>query len=659
MTKDLSVTMTSALHDPSLATLVPGRGGPVVPRAGALTPLAPGEVQLTGGFWHDLQRLNATTIIGHCLAWVDRTGWLSNFDRAAAGTIGGQHNGIEFVDSEVYKLLEAMAWEVGSSSEGELAQTFGLLVNRVAAAQESDGYLHTSFGRQGQPARFSNLEWGHELYCFGHLIQAAVARIRQGHDDLLPAVARRLADFLVVEFGEEGRLAIGGHPEIEVALVEFGRATNTQAYIDLAAVLVERRGRGLLHPIDYGQAYFQDDMPVREATTLRGHSVRALYLSAGAIDVGIERGDAELVDAVEGQYLATLARRTYVTGGMGSHHRDEAFGDDFELPHDRAYAETCAAIGSVMVSWRLLLHSGSARYGDVIERTLLNAVLASPREDGKAFFYSNTLHQRTLGTPPSEDVASPRAQSSMRAPWFDVSCCPTNVARTLASAHLYFATCSDAGIQIHQYGDFTATCSIGGEDLAVEVSTAYPYEGDITVTVTAAPDAPVELALRVPAWAEKTASWSADRPGRTTTLEDGYLRVTGKLEPGTHIVLSLPLTPRVVRPDPRIDDARGQVVIERGPLVLALESVGLPQGVDTECVDIDLNSPIESTPTGARVTLIPRTDSTPAWPYMDQGDMSPGAGGGTPILADLIPYARWANRGPSTMRVTLPVAQNP
>lgn len=654
MTKDLSVTHPSVLHAVSPAASAPKRGGPVEPRSGTLTPLAPGEIRVTGGFWHDLQRLNASTIIGHCLAWVERVGWLGNFDRAADGSLGADHAGIEFVDSEVYKLLEAMAWEVGADDEGELADTYRDLVDRVAAAQDDDGYLHTSFGGPGQRARFSDLEWGHELYCFGHLLQAAVARLRSGHDDRLPAVARRLADFLVIEFGAAGRVAVCGHPEIEVALAEFGRATETRAYIDLAATLVDRRGHGLLAPIEYGQEYFQDAQPVRSLSVLHGHAVRAMYLAAGAVDVGVERHDEELVRAVESQYLATLARRTYVTGGVGSHHRDEAFGDDFELPHDRAYAETCAAIGSVMVSWRLLLHSGEARYGDVIERTLLNAVLASPREDGKAFFYSNTLHQRTPGLPPAEDTTSARAQSSMRAPWFDVSCCPTNVARTLASVHLYFATRSDAGLQIHQFGDFTATTQVGGEELTVAIASAYPFEGEVALTVTAAPSSPVELAVRVPDWAEAGATWSVDGDGLTVALDYGYLRVTGIVSAGTQLRLSLPLAPRVVRPHPQIDDVRGQVVIERGPLVLALESVDLPDGIDTESVEIDLASPIESTPTGARVTLRRRMNRERPWPYDSAGTADPGAG--PTIVADLIPYARWANRGPSTMRVFLPMA---
>ncbi|WP_354002945.1 glycoside hydrolase family 127 protein [Microbacterium elymi] len=395
-----------------------------------------------------MHRLNADVIIDHCHTWTSRIGWIANFDRAA-GTADGEHAGIEFVDSEVYKLLEAMAWELGTHPDDALESRYRDLVHRIGAAQDGDGYLHTSFGHEGQPARYSDLEWGHELYCFGHLIQAAVARLRTGHDDELPAIARRLADHLYREFGPEGRSALCGHPEAEMALAEFARATGDERYLVLATLLVERRGHGQLKTTPFhGHEYFLDDLPVRDATVLRGHAVRALYLASGAADVAIDNGDDELLGAVKAQWANTVARRTYITGGMGAHHQNEEFGEDYELPADRAYAETCASIGSVMLSWRLLLRTGEPKYADLIERTLLNGILVSPREDGRAFYYANTLHQRTASTGESEAGLSERAEATLRAPWFEVSCCPTNVARTLASLPGYLATADDGGIQL-------------------------------------------------------------------------------------------------------------------------------------------------------------------------------------------------------------------
>lgn len=645
---------TQAVPDIEATAQTPaGFGGPVQPSHGRLSPLGISDITVTAGYWARMKALNAESIIPHCVEWIERSGWLSNFDKAAQGTLGTEHAGIEFVDSEVYKLLEALAWEIGSASEHPLLATYQSLVERVTAAQEPDGYVHTSFGRQGQPPRFSNLEWGHELYCHGHLLQAAVARLRGGHDDALPAMARRLADFLVAEFGPDGRDAVCGHPEIELGLVEFGRATSDARYIALAATFIERRGRGRLKPIEFGQQYFQDDTPVRDATVLRGHAVRALYLSASAIDVGVETSDEELTDSVERQYRATLARRTYITGALGSHHRDEALGDDFELPHDRAYAETCAAIASVMTAWRLLLRRGASEYGDVIERTLFNAVLASPRADGKAFFYSNTLHLRQPGTPTAGDHTSPRAQSTMRAPWFDVSCCPTNVARTIASAQLYFATTTSAGVQIHQFGTFHVRAMVESTPVNLTITSDYPYDGRVHVRFDATPDRPIELAVRIPEWADSTATWTVTSVSASARKQRGYLVVSGAFAQGDAVTLELGLAPRIVRADARVDDVRGQVAVERGPLVMAIESVDLPPGLSTENVELDLDSALVPTARGVDVTLTVRDDPDEPWPYGDA--TCPDATTRSRVGATLIPYATWANRGPSTMRVFIPV----
>ena len=627
------------------------RGGPTVPSRGALRSLGPDEIAITGGFWGAKQQLNSEVIIDHCESWMEKIGWIGNFDRAADGTIGAKHAGIEFIDSEIYKLLEAMAWELGRSHDAALEARYSALVARVAAAQEADGYLHTSFGRPGQSARYSNLEWGHELYCFGHLLQAAVARVRSGRDDELPAVARRLADHVWEVFGPGGRNAVCGHPEIESALAEFARATGEARYLELARLLVERRGTGTLGPIQHGAEYFQDDVTVRDATVLRGHAVRALYLTAGALDVAVDDADEALIDTIARQWEATVARRTYVTGGMGSHHLDEAYGADYELPADRAYSETCAGIASAMLSWRLLLQSGEPRYADLIERTLLNNVLASPREDGRAFYYTNTLHQREDGREPADDEVIERALSSLRAPWFWVSCCPTNVARMLASVGLYFATADDHGVQLQQYGDYSvATALPDGREVQLAVATGYPFDGAVLVTIGGTTPVEFTLGLRVPEWA---AGATLVVNGTTAVAEPGSVAVTRLFTPGDTVSLLLPMEPRLVHPDARVDDARGQVAVERGPLVLCLESSDLPDGLSAEQVVIDTSRVPRSTTTGANVALRRRTPERGgfAWPYRTDST-TPAAN--APFDADLVPYFSWANRGPSTMRVWIP-----
>lgn len=626
----------------------PSWGRPVVPSTSRLRPLGIADTKVTGGFWADRQRLNATTMLAHCERWVEAMGWTGNFDAARDGRLPQDRRGREFADSDVYKLIEAMAWEVGRTGDTEIDRRLRALVDRIAPVQEPDGYLNTMFGRPGQAARYSNLEWGHELYCFGHLIQAGVARARTHGSDTLVDIAVRAADHVCDQFGPDGLNTVDGHPEIEVALAELARLTGERRYLDQAARFVDRRGHRLLGTIAFGAEYFQDDVPVREAGSLRGHAVRALYLAAGAADVAVERDDRSLFEAVVRQTRSTLARRTYVTGGMGAHHEGESFGLDYELPPDRAYAETCAGVGSVMVNYRLLLATGEAEYADAIERALFNVVATSPAADGRSFFYTNTLHQRVPGAVPNPEVPSPRAASSLRAPWFDVSCCPTNVARTLASMSAYVATCTDDGLQVHQYAaaDIRATLARGHE-VAVQVQTRYPEDGEILIVVVETPPHQWTLQLRIPMWAATGATLHVGE--ERTPVSPGYAAVTRTFSVGDVIHLRLPVEPRWTRPHPRIDAVRGSVAVERGPLVLCMESVDLGASVNDVVVDTSTAPSDRDGVTFVRAGTARLAE--PSWPY--------GGDDAAATAVDLhevpmIAYHEWANRGPATMRVWLP-----
>jgi hypothetical protein len=440
-----------------------------------------------------------------------------------------------------------------------------------------------------------------------------------------------------------------GHPEIEMALVELFRATGERRYLEVARLFIERRGTGTLGSHRFGQEYFQDEMPVRQATTMRGHAVRALYLAAGALDVATETGDAALASAVREQWANGVARRTYITGGVGSHHQDEAFGDDFELPADRAYAETCAGIASVMLNWRLLLATGEDKYADLIERTLLNNVLASPRADGRAFYYANTLHQRTAGQVPAEHQLSRRAESGLRAPWFEVSCCPTNVARTLASIGLYFATVSDDGIQLHQYGDYRVSAAVAAGPVTLQVSSGYPVDGTILVTFDEAPAGmTLRLRLRVPAWARGACEASEPPTARTS----GHVEFRRVFRAGDQVRVAFPVRARATYPDSRIDAVRGTFAVERGPLVLTLESPDLPPQWSVDELAADPES-IATDEAGATIDVYRQGTAPAAWPYAARQDPCEAERART----RLIPYHQWANRGPSTMRTWLPLAQ--
>ena len=623
---------------------------PVAPGRSLLRPLRLNEVRITGGFWGRRQEVNATETLPHCLDWIERVGWLGNF-RAAREGRAADRVGRVFTDSEIYKLSEAMSWELARGGDGSIRAAIDRLAAEVAMVQEADGYLSTAFGRPGQPPRYSDLEWGHELYCYGHLIQAGVAQARvQGSGGLIDA-ARRAADHVCRTFGPDGNDGFCGHPCIEMALVELARLTGEERYLDQAARFVERRGHGRLADIEFGRAYYQDDVPVRDARVLRGHAVRALYLASGAVDVAVETGDDALLDAVIAQWEAAVARRTYLTGGMGSQHEGESFGADFVLPPDRAYSETCAAVASVMLGWRLLLATGDPRYADLIERTLFNVVATSPAADGRAFFYSNTLHQRDRGPTAAPDVVNPRPTSNPRAPWFAVSCCPMNVARTLASLAGYVATADDQGLQIHQFTDAEIRTSVGSEPVAVRMSTDYPANGVVTLDVVEAPREPMTIGLRVPAWSREMATVT-DPGGSTRAASPGRAEVTKSFVVGDRIRLELPMAPRWTFPDPRIDALRGAVAVERGPVVLCVESVDLPDDLDVDAVLVDPREPPVDQDGGAVVSGALSEPAPQSWPY--SGESSASEDTCRRVSVPLRPYHSWAERGPSTMRVWMP-----
>ncbi|WP_431030880.1 glycoside hydrolase family 127 protein [Plantibacter sp. RU18] len=642
---------------------------PVVPTMSALRPSGVDEVHITEGFWAERQRVNGAATLPHVEHWLEREGWLGNFDLAVAGSLPEGRRGREFSDSEVYKYLEALAWEIGRlGGDDALDARFRAVVARVAAAQEADGYLNTRFGRAGQGPRWSDLEWGHELYCLGHLFQAAVARERTnpGAGDGLLAVATRAADLICEVFGVDGIQSVCGHAEVEVGLAELARVTGESRYLELASLFIERRGTGVLADIEWGRGYFQDDVPIRDAEALRGHAVRANYLAAGAVDIAVEHGDSTLLDALRGQWDRTIARRTYITGGQGSHHQDEAFGEDFELPSDRAYSETCAGIASIMFSWRLLLEDRDVRYADHIERVLYNVVATSPSADGEAFFYANTLHQRTPGESSPDDEVSPRASSSERAPWFDVACCPPNVARTLASLASLVATTDDVGVQIHQFATATIDVTVGGGASAdgggrflAEMTTDYPRSGLVTIRVLGAPTGPSTLSIRVPSWADDArlgVRTSAGEQVEERAVEPGYADVVQAFTAGDVVELSFGVRPRITSPDPRIDAIRGSVAIERGPEVFCVESVDLPGGTETlGRIEIATGVvPVETEDGRLSIELRARSMAGGTWPYREVFD---AAVDGETFTTTIAPYHSWAERGPSTMRVWIPTAR--
>ncbi|MFD1716932.1 glycoside hydrolase family 127 protein [Georgenia deserti] len=627
--------------------------GPAAPTDSAsvrLRPVPPGDARITGGLWHQRAEANRGASIPSGLTHLRAAGNVRNLE-IAAGTAAGEPEGPVFADSDVHKWLEAAAWEYGRSGEAELLTSQLELTELLARAQAEDGYLNSVVPhREGQ--RYRDLPWSHEHYCAGHLIQAAVAQARAtGRRELLD-VAIKVADHLVATFGPGRAEDVDGHPVIEMALVELYRETGTDAYLELARWFVDARGRGIIAGHGHAPTYFSDRVPVRDATTVEGHAVRAVYLAAGATDVAVETGDRELLAALEHQYDAMERAKQYLTGGLGARWEGESFGDPFELPTDRAYAETCAAIGGVQWAWRMLLATGEARYADQIERMLYNGFLAGVSLSGTEYFYVNPLQLRSDAHPEGD-----RSPAHGRRGWFDCACCPPNIMRTLSSLSGYVATTGTdsspdgaSSVQLHQY--VPGTVAAGG--LELDVATNYPWQGRIEVTVRRAPDTPVALSLRVPAWAE-----GATLDGET--VRPGYATLTRTWQAGETMRLDLPMRPRLTTADHRVDAVRGCVAIERGPLVYAFEGADQPDGVVVDDMLLDVTGEIteEHRPDllgGVTVLRARGYRGTPppqaATPYAEAGTRP--SGHGEPVALTAVPYHVWANRGPNPMRVWVP-----
>jgi DUF1680 family protein len=633
--------------------------GPVAPTETAvsrLRPLPPGGARITGGFWADRQRANRETAIPSGQERLESAGNLDNL-RIAAGATSGEPRGPVFMDSDVYKWLEAAAWEYSRAPTDELLRAQREVTALVAAAQEDDGYVDSILQIQARDnagdTRYRDLPWSHEHYCAGHLMQAAVAQVRCTGDRGLLDVATRFADHLVRTFGDDKRHDVDGHPVVEMGLVELYRETGERAYLELARYFVEARGHGLMAGYGKEPTYFSDRVPVREQVTVEGHAVRAVYLGAGAADVATELGDTELFDALATQFGHMLATKSYVTGGLGARWDGEAFGDPYELPPDRAYAESCAAIGGIQWAWRMLLATGDPRYADAAERMLHNGFIAGVSLRGDEYFYVNPLQLRTGAHP--DDSRSP---AHGRRGWFDCACCPPNIMRMLSSLDGYLASTDATGVQVHLYAPSRLTGHTDAGPVTLRVETDYPWDGRIVVSVDEAPAGEWTLSLRVPGWAD-------DATVRVGTHQDAaapatYARVTRAWRAGDTVVLTLPMPVRLTSADERVDAVRACVAVERGPLVYAVEQIDQADGatVDDLCVDVsgeptvtrrpDLLGGVTTVELAGRV----RPHAAAGWPYSPVGAKA----GGDPVRITAVPYFAWANRGAGAMRVWLPRA---
>jgi uncharacterized protein len=612
-----------------------------------LRPLPLDAVKLTDDFWEPRRRINRDVTLPSQYRHLEETGRLDNF-RRASGKTGGEYQGIYFNDSDVYKWLEAAAWTLAEGSDPELERMVDAAITEVEDAQRPDGYLNTYFTFERATQRWTDFDL-HEMYCAGHLFQAAVAHFRATGSERLLDVATRFADHICDTFGpEEGkRQAVDGHEEVEMALVELFRVTGEKRYLVGAQYFIDARGHGLLGR-PYGQhdpSYSQDHEPLRNQNEVVGHAVRAMYLYSGAADVYAETGELELVEALRRLWMNMTTRRMYVSGGLGSRYEGEAFGKDFELPNERAYAETCAAIGSVMWNWRMLGIEGDARFADLIEHTLYNAVLPGLSLDAQHYFYQNPL----------ADDGTHRRQ-----PWFGCACCPPNVARLLASLPGYFYSTSEGAVWVHLYAEGSATVELDeNRTISLRQRTRYPWDGRVEIDVEA--EGELTLMLRIPAWCEEDAQIEVNGDPVDVEISPGsYVNLSRTWRSGDTINMDLLMPVRRVECHPYVTENTGRIALMRGPLLYCAEQTDNP-GVDLRDLVLNGEEPtvsLEPDLLGGVVVLQVGARSAapgPEWEDRLYRTVRPHEGdaqtNSTRVTA--VPYYVWANREPGTMHVWL------
>jgi hypothetical protein len=526
---------------------------------------------------------------------------MENF-RIAAGIVGGSYGGMPFQDSDVAKWIEAASYANWAYPNADIEKAIDEAVDIIAAAQEDDGYLNTYFTLAEPGKRWTDFAHGHELYCAGHLIEAAVAIFEATGKRKLLDVAERYVAYIDSVIGPQpGKLRVYcGHPEIELALARLYRVTGKHEYLCLLGYFIEERGRQpcfLTKELTFGYAakdrwfdlsYHQAHAPIRDHEKLEGHAVRAMYLYSGVADLTLETGDASLRAVLERLWQNLVSARMYVTGGVGSQAHGERFTVDFDLPNDRAYAESCASIGLAFWAQRMFLMEADGSYGDVFERALYNGVLAGISLSGTEYFYVNPLRVDPESARYRSDLSHVATE---RQKWFGVACCPTNIARFICSLGRYVYSSDEDTLYVHLFVESEAALPVSGGIVRIRQETGYPWTESVAITLDM-PDGMEELtlAIRLPSWCENPSLTINGDPSTRDrwVVRKGYARLLRRWLSGDRVRVDFTLPVVRVVADPRVADDAGRIALQRGPVVYCLEEIDNGAGLD--CIALSKES---------------------------------------------------------------------
>ncbi|MCF7732673.1 MAG: glycoside hydrolase family 127 protein [Akkermansiaceae bacterium] len=621
------------------------------------------SVSVDDAFWSPRMKTNRETTVGYCFDKCEETGRIANFE-VAGGLKKGGFQGIYFNDSDVVKVIEGAAYTLAIHPDPKLDKFLDDLISKIAAAQEDDGYLYTARtiadpnykypGSDG--ARWSHLDHGHELYNVGHMYEAAVAHWRVTGKRSFLDVAIKNADLVCKVFGPgpDQHKGVPGHEEIEIGLVKLYRATGDEKYLRQAKHFIDMRGREDLRGKVYG-TYAQDHQPLVDQTEAVGHAVRGGYLYAGVADVAAITGDKGYIAAIDRIWEDVISKKLYLIGSVGQHGAGEGYAGPYQLSNLRAYNETCAAIALALWNHRMFLLHGDSKYADVLERIIYNGFLSGVAMTGDKFFYPNPL---------ACDMSFKFNQGGFeRSPWFGCSCCPVNVVRFIPSIPGYVYAVRGDSLYVNLYLGGEGKAEVAGHKITIKQQTGYPWDGAVKLTVTPEKAAAFSLRLRVPGWLNeplpsdlyhylprKPSGLQIRINGKPAepTLEHGYWVLNRTWKPGDTVETVFPMQVRRVLCNEKVEDNRGRIAIERGPLVYCVEGADH----DGKVLDLFLEDDVELTPeprpdllggvtvlTGSAKRAHRKENNTPA---------------SRPAKLTMIPYYSWCHRGANEMAVWLP-----
>lgn len=577
------------------------------------------HVKINDNFWSPRLSKHVSATLPVCIDQIEnQTGRIRNFENAAKGE--GEHSGIFFDDSDVYKALEGMAYSLINNPDPELEKKADEWIDKFAAAQQPDGYINTFYTLTGLDKRWTNMD-KHEMYCAGHMIEAGVAYYQATGKRKLLDVCIRMTDHMMSQFGPGKRHWVPGHEEIELALVKLYQTTQEQKYLDFAYWLLEERGHGHGTMGDEGKwdpVYYQDIVPVRRLTDISGHAVRCMYLYCGMADVAALKNDTGYIAAIDRLWDDVVHRNMYITGGIGSSRDNEGFTEDYDLPNLDAYCETCASVGMVLWNQRMNQLTGDSKYIDILERSLYNGALAGISLGGDRFFYVNPLESKG---------------DHHRQEWYGCACCPSQLSRFLPSIGNYIYASSDDALWVNLYIGNTGQIRIGETDILLTQETDYPWDGSVKLTISTSQPLEKEIRLRIPNWC-KTYDLSINGKRINVSEKKGYA-VIKDWKSQDVIALDMDMPVEIVAADPHVKENFGKRAIQRGPLVYCMEEIDNPVYFD-------------------QIQLSPSTTFQTAFASDILNGIKTIKTNGRAQSATFIPYYAWDNRKAGKMRVWIP-----